>query len=141
VRTHPAPAPRFSPCAADACAHTAAFFPHPIDRLAGTLKANADVFARSRAGDYLAPLSVAIMTSDDDVDRAVLAYLEAHPSAGDTLEGITAWWLEQRRIRYGVEIVSGALERLIIAGSVERLRRRDETAPLFRLTMSHDCSS
>ena len=82
------------------------------------------------------------MTSDDDVDRAVLAYLEAHPSAADTLEGITAWWLEQRRIRYGVEIVSGALERLITSGSVERLRRRDETAPLFRLTISHDdCSS
>jgi hypothetical protein len=81
------------------------------------------------------------MTSDDDVDRAVLAYLEAHPSAADTLEGITAWWLEQRRIRYGVEIVSGALERLISNGAVEKLGRRDETAPLFRLTISHGCSS
>ena len=81
------------------------------------------------------------MTSDDEVDRAVLAYLEAHPSAADTLEGITDWWLEQRRVRYGVEIVSGALERLISNGSVEKLRRRDATAPLFRLTISHDCSS
>jgi hypothetical protein len=81
------------------------------------------------------------MTSDDEVDRAVLAYLEAHPSAADTLEGITAWWLEQRRVRYGVEIVSGALQRLISNGDVEELRRRDETAPLFRLTISHDCSS
>ena len=81
------------------------------------------------------------MTSDDEVDRAVLAYLEAHPSAADTLEGITAWWLEQRRIRYGVEIVSGALERLISGGAVEKLRRRDEAATLFRLTISHDCSS
>ena len=81
------------------------------------------------------------MTSDDDVDRAVLAYLEAHPSAADTLEGITAWWLEQRQIRFGVEIVSGALERLITAGWVERLRRRDETAPLFRLSIRYDCSS
>ena len=81
------------------------------------------------------------MTRDDDVDRAVLAYLEAHPSAADTLEGITAWWLEQRRIRYGVEIVSSALERLITSGAVEQLRRRDEMAPLFRLTISRDCSS
>jgi len=80
------------------------------------------------------------MTSDDEVDRAVLAYLEAHPSAADTLEGITAWWLEQRRIRYGVEIVSGALERLISNGAVEKLRRRDEASTLFRLTISHDCS-
>ena len=81
------------------------------------------------------------MTSDDEVDRAVLAYLEAHPSAADTLEGITDWWLEQRRVRYGVEIVSGALERLISSGSVEKLRRRDEMSTLFRLTISHDCSS
>ena len=82
----------------------------------------------------------AAMTSDDEVDRAVLAYLEAHPNAADTLEGITAWWLEQRRIRYGVEIVSGALERLISNGAVEKLRRRDEASTLFRLTISHDCS-
>jgi len=81
------------------------------------------------------------MTIEDDVDRAVLAYLEAHPSAADTLEGITAWWLEQRRIRYGVEIVSGALERLISCGSVEMLRRQDEAGTLFRLTLSHDASS
>lgn len=76
-------------------------------------------------------------TSDDDVDRAVLAYLEAHPSAADTLEGIVAWWLEQRRIRYGVEIVSGSLERLITSGAVEELHRQDETPTLFRLTISH----
>ena len=75
--------------------------------------------------------------SDDEIDRAVLTYLEAHPSAADTLEGIVAWWLEQRRIRYGVEIVSGALERLITSGAVEELRRRDETPTLFRLTVSH----
>ena len=80
------------------------------------------------------------MTSDEEVDRAVLAYLEEHPSAADTLEGITAWWLEQRRIRYGVEIVSGALERLIRSGAIERLNRRDEASTLFRLTISHDSS-
>ena len=78
------------------------------------------------------------MTSDDEVDRAVLAYLEAHPSAADTLEGITAWWLEQRRIRYGVEIVSGALERLIRSGDIEEFRRRDDAATLFRLTVAHE---
>ncbi len=72
------------------------------------------------------------MPSRDEMDRAVLAYLEAHPSAADTLEGITTWWLEQRRIRYGIEMVSGALERLIESGRVEQFERRDD-APLFRL--------
>jgi hypothetical protein len=80
------------------------------------------------------------MTSEDEVDRAVLAYLEEHPSAADTLEGITAWWLEQRRIRYGVEIVSGALERLIRSGAIEKLSRRDEASTLFRLTIPRDSS-
>jgi hypothetical protein len=78
------------------------------------------------------------MSTEDDVDREVLSYLEAHPNAADTLEGITAWWLEQRRIRHGVEIVSGAIERLIDRGAVEKLRRRDEGSTLFRLTIPDD---
>ena len=78
------------------------------------------------------------MSTEDDVDREVLAYLEAHPHAADTLEGITAWWLEQRRFRHGVEIVSGALERLINRGAVERLPRRDDISTLFRLTIPHE---
>ena len=76
------------------------------------------------------------MTTEDDdggVDRAVLAYLEAHPSAADTLEGITTWWLEQLRIRCGIEVVSAALERLIRSGEVERFARRNDATPLFRL--------
>lgn len=79
------------------------------------------------------------MTTEDDatVDRAVLEYLEEHPSAADTLEGITTWWLEQLRIRCGIEIVSSALERLIRNGEVERFARRKDGPPLFRLTTSH----
>ena len=71
--------------------------------------------------------------NDDSVDRAILAYLEAHPSAADTLEGITTWWLEQLRIQCGIELVSGALERLILSGEIERFSRRNDTTPLFRL--------
>jgi hypothetical protein len=74
---------------------------------------------------------------DDSVDRAVLAYLENHPSAADTLEGITTWWLEQLRIQCGIEVVSGALERLIRSGEVEQFARRTDATPLFRLTSSH----
>jgi hypothetical protein len=74
---------------------------------------------------------------DDNVDRAVLTYLEHHPSAADTLEGITTWWLEQLRIRCGIELISGALERLIQSGDIERFARRTDATPLFRLTASH----
>jgi hypothetical protein len=98
-------------------------------------------FHRFDAGSFLASRPRATMTIEDDVDRAVLAYLEAHPSAADTLDGITAWWLEQRRIRYGVEIVGGALERLIRCGAVEKIRQRDGAGALFRLTLSYDASA
>lgn len=76
------------------------------------------------------------MPRSEDVDRSVLEYLEAHPSAADTLEGIAEWWLAQRRTRYGVEMVGRALERLIRSGQVEVFRRRDDREPLFRLRPS-----
>ena len=74
--------------------------------------------------------------SQDEIDRAVFRYLEAHPSAADTLEGITEWWLERRRVVIAVEAVTTALERLIGQGLVEEFRRGDATTPLpplFRL--------
>ena len=76
------------------------------------------------------------MKQDDDIDRAVLHYLEAHPSAADTLEGITEWWLERRRVVVAVDTVTTALERLIGQGLVEEFRRPDcspPLPPLFRL--------
>ena len=71
------------------------------------------------------------MTSDDDVERVILGYLERHPFGADTLEKIAEFWLEHRRIRYGVEIVGGAIARLVNAGSIERLEHAGTT--LFRV--------
>jgi hypothetical protein len=49
----------------------------------------------------------------------ILDYLQKNPEAGDTLEGIAAWWLEQQRIEHLVEEVAEALELLIKKGAVK----------------------
>lgn len=80
------------------------------------------------------------MKNEDDTDCAVLAYLAAHPSAADTLEKITEWWLERRRIRTGVEVVSASLARLVVGGAVETFERTDGET-LFRLTNTNSRAS
>lgn len=52
-------------------------------------------------------------------------YLEAHPAAADTLDGIVSWWLPYQRDSQTVENVERALDALTVAGVVEKLRRSD----------------
>lgn len=51
--------------------------------------------------------------------RQILNYLGKYPEAGDTLEGISTWWLEQQRIEHLVEDVADALELLVKKGAVK----------------------
>ncbi|HEV8332250.1 MAG TPA: hypothetical protein VGQ22_12570 [Steroidobacteraceae bacterium] len=55
-----------------------------------------------------------------EVAAAIVRHLEEHPNAADTEEGIRSWWLEPGSA--SAADVSGALERLIRAGSVERVQ-------------------
>lgn len=61
---------------------------------------------------------------DSELQSAILAYLQAHPGAGDTVDGVLDWWLgatdgEQR------SRVEAALEALAEAGAVTRHRLPD----------------
>jgi hypothetical protein len=53
------------------------------------------------------------------LSREILDYLDQHPDASDTLEGISTWWLEQQRIEQLVDEVADALELLIKRGAVK----------------------
>lgn len=55
------------------------------------------------------------------LSRKILNYLIKHPQAGDTLEGIATWWLEQQRIEEIVDEVAEALDVLIKKGRVQAL--------------------
>ena len=43
------------------------------------------------------------------LSQQILSYLAKHPQAGDTLEGIVTWWLEQERIDRLVDEVANTL--------------------------------
>jgi hypothetical protein len=68
---------------------------------------------------------------DAAVESAILAYLAERPESCDTLRGIAEWWIVQYTVRFGVETVAAALERLAEAGALERLDTNPE--PLYRL--------
>lgn len=70
--------------------------------------------------------------SDRSLDAAVLGYLEEHPHAMDTLEGIAEWWIERERIRFDVARVAGALARLVDRGVLERIGAGE--CALYRLS-------
>ena len=50
------------------------------------------------------------------IARNVLAYLSAHASARDTLEGIVEWWLVEQRIVEQTAAVKDVLDGLVAEG-------------------------
>jgi len=54
----------------------------------------------------------------EELSRTILAYLKENPEAGDTLEGIAGWWLEQARIERIVDDVAAALDNLVKKGNL-----------------------
>ncbi len=72
-----------------------------------------------------------------DVDRAlesaILGYLAECPLACDSTRGIAEWWVMQYTVRFSVETVSRALDRLTTAGLLERVESVPE--PLYRLKL------
>jgi Fe2+ or Zn2+ uptake regulation protein len=58
------------------------------------------------------------MTQEIDLAGQIMEYLQGHPDAEDTLEGITRWWLMARRVDHSVAEVRKALEKLKAEGRV-----------------------
>jgi hydroxypyruvate isomerase len=59
------------------------------------------------------------MDKKEGLARRLLDYLEKNPDAGDTLEGIANWWLEQQRVEQVVDDVAEALDYLVKIGVVQ----------------------
>jgi len=56
----------------------------------------------------------------NEIAHEVLAYLDVHPDAADTTEGIKKWWLMQRLAGYSHTRVQLALDRLEATRAIER---------------------
>lgn len=69
-----------------------------------------------------------------NVAREIEHYLEIHPHAADSLEGIATWWVSRQRIRNELEVVRAALEQLTHSGIVSTGQDNDEHGPVYRLS-------
>jgi hypothetical protein len=56
------------------------------------------------------------------LSQRILSYLAKHPEAGDTLEGIVTWWLEQETIEQIVDEVADTLSDLEHKGTIHTYR-------------------
>lgn len=63
------------------------------------------------------------MDRASQIASEVLLYLLEHPDAQDTLQGVTDWWLMERRIREQRELVKAALGELVAEGLLVEERR------------------
>jgi Fe2+ or Zn2+ uptake regulation protein len=52
---------------------------------------------------------------------AVMNYLNEHPDATDTLEGIAEWWILRQKVRVDFETLARALKRMTERGLLERI--------------------
>lgn len=68
----------------------------------------------------------------DEVARKIMNYLHKNPAAGDTLEGITKWWIQSECVEQSVKKVADVLEKLVKEGLVKKHDIRG-SSPLYRI--------
>jgi hypothetical protein len=61
--------------------------------------------------------------NEAELSRAILLYLEEHPQAQDTLEGIASFWVMRQKVREDVEAVAIVLSKLTKSGQLEEIRQ------------------
>ena len=70
-----------------------------------------------------------------EVETTVLAYLQKHPEAADTLDGIVSWWLPQQRYEIDRERIERVLSELVTSGKL-RCEHLPGGAVLYALNRS-----
>ena len=58
-----------------------------------------------------------------DVSQLIESYLNNHPQAQDTLDGVVDWWLQKQLIDNSTAVVKDSLDRLIQKGVVAEVIR------------------
>jgi hypothetical protein len=72
------------------------------------------------------------MSDDDQLASEIIvelrSYLDEHPDAADTFEGVVQWWIGHQRFLRGIAAAGKALDRLVELGEVERISSSDGRA-------------
>ena len=75
---------------------------------------------------------------DKELARQIVAYLRDHPFSGDTLEGVSRWWLKQQRLNECVSDVHQALVRLGNEGLIHERTTPDGRTLFFANTQAEE---
>jgi hypothetical protein len=77
-------------------------------------------------------------TRQEDLQREILAYYNAHPDAKDTAGGILKWWFPASPNRWRIEEVTAALESMTARGwlSCRRIREAEQIYSLNKEKLS-----
>ena len=68
------------------------------------------------------------MNIKEEISKKILNYLEKNPDAGDTLKGITKWWLDAERVDFAVDEVTEVLDELLEKGLLTKIKYENGTA-------------
>ena len=60
-----------------------------------------------------------------EIADEIMQYLEAHPTASDTPDGIANWWVLHQRYLRGLEKVNEALDYLVAKGMISKRHNSD----------------
>jgi Fe2+ or Zn2+ uptake regulation protein len=74
---------------------------------------------------------------DEKLAREILSYLREHPHSGDSVEGISRWWVMRQRISESVYAVLQVLEHLQRVGLISEHRMADGRNLYFANTNPH----
>ena len=68
---------------------------------------------------------------DKKLARELMSYLREHPHSGDSVEGISLWWVMRQRITESIYAVQQVLEHLQKAGLIYERRMADGRSVYF----------
>jgi hypothetical protein len=69
--------------------------------------------------------------SRDEISNAILHYLLEHPDAGDSIEGITNWWVLHEGVETEVDKVVEVVDELVSKGLLREVKNSTETKFYF----------
>ncbi|MDO8127715.1 MAG: hypothetical protein Q6359_10885 [Candidatus Brocadiales bacterium] len=68
----------------------------------------------------------------EEIYKKILDHLLKNPEAGDTLEGISRWWVQSECVEQSVDKVADVLERLLKEGLIEKQEVKG-SSPLYKV--------